>query len=133
MQKLSHGFLRMSSKDCRKLDRECQGWHSTNMSAKPANASGIFNLLNVNHVLRRTFPDLFRTLRHLACKSVDGLRMRPFFSLKRHRTPGISAFADVGIEFDAPQKRDAELTRRAFASALGEDVDLVIAMRAHEV
>ncbi len=123
----------MSSKDCRKLDGECQGWHSSYQSAKPANASGICNLLNLNHVLRRTFPDFFGPFGHFSSEGVDRFCMRPLFTLKSHGIACIPTFANVRIKFNASQERDTELIRCAFASAFGENVDLVIAMRTHEV
>src|ERR1035437_9638647 len=44
----------------------------------------------------------------------------------------VATLANVGIEFDAAEKRHPELLRGARPAALGEDVNLVLAMRADE-
>ena len=52
-------------------------------------------------------------------------RVRRLIALEHDRLAGIAALADVGIDLNAAQERHAELSRRALAAALGEDVDLV--------
>ena len=123
----------MSSKDCRKLDGECQGWHSSNPSAKPANASGICNLLDLNHVLRRTFPDLFRPLGDFPSQRRRSISRGPRLPPEEPPDSLVSALANVGDQVRCSRGRECRTGRRALASACGEDVDLVMAMRAVEV
>src|SRR5205823_13805208 len=60
-------------------------------------------------------------------------RMRGRFTGEDHRFASITAFADIGIEFDRAQKRHTKLLRSARDSAFGEDIDFLVAMRANKM
>src|ERR1700722_14063392 len=52
---------------------------------------------------------------------------------QRDGESAISAFTNSRDEFDGTEERDFELRRRALGAASGEDVDLLMAVRASEV
>src|SRR5579883_1180555 len=107
--------LRMSSKDCRKLDRQCQDWHSLQQSASHSLRG---KLLNLNHTIRRTFADFLASLNYFSGKGINGFGVRVFGTLQRNRVTHVAALADVWIEFNASQEGDAELVCGALATSL---------------
>src|SRR5579862_9538496 len=59
--------------------------------------------------------------------------MRRLVAFHHDRMTAIAGLADFGIELDTAEKGNPELLRGALAAALGEDVNLVLAMRADEI
>ena len=75
----------------------------------------------------------FGALHQLLCDGVELGGLGALGAGKGNGQAAIAAFADGGDEFDGTEKGNVELRRGALGAALGEDVDLVMAMRAGEV
>src|SRR5208282_559235 len=102
--------------------------------AKPARQLvWLWRLLNLNHAFRTAGFDLFHPRHHIAGERKQRLRMRRVFSLEYGRHTTVARFANLRIKLDASEVGDVELFRRLFRAAAREDIDFVLAMRAHEV
>src|SRR5438128_10686020 len=79
--------------------------------------------INFRHALDQTLRQL---IKRLCCG-------RTLFAGERQRTSGITGLADFGVELHRAEQRNVKLAGGALASAFGEDIHFVSAMRAHEV
>src|SRR5438046_2204464 len=72
-------------------------------------------------------------LRNLAREGKERFGMWRILASKYRRQTGIATFTNIGIELNRAQVWHAKLLRRALHPALGENVDLVMAVRAEEL
>src|SRR5208283_5207552 len=61
------------------------------------------------------------------------LGMRRLVAFEHDWLPAVATLANIGIQFDAAEEWHVKLQRGALAAALGEDVNLLMAVRADEV
>src|SRR5438105_2662800 len=96
---------------------------------------GPWILLNdLDYALSRSSIHLGNALDHSFRQLIKRLcRGRTLFAGERQRTSGITGLADFGVELHRAEQRNAKLAGGALASAFGENIDFVSAMRAHEV
>src|SRR5687768_2335803 len=85
-------------------------------------------LANLHHSAGRGGVGRGHLVDHVARKSVQGAGMGRIFALQDGWFAGVTSFANVGIEFHAPQERQVKLVSGALAAALGEDINLILAM-----
>ena len=91
------------------------------------------DLVDAENAAAAAALQLFHARQNLARKSEKTLGIVRLLAGQNHGMTGISALANRRIELDASEERHVELLRRALAAAGGEDIDLVIAVRADEV
>src|SRR5438105_7456300 len=96
---------------------------------------GSWILLNdLDYALSRSRINFRHALDQTSSQLVERLcRGRTLFAGKRQRTSGITGLADFGVELYRAEQRNVKLAGGALASAFGEDIHFVSAMRAHEV
>src|SRR5205085_7378566 len=77
--------------------------------------------------------DLRNTSRDCPGKRKHRLGVRRVFALECHRPAGVPAATYFRVEFNAAEKRYAELAGSALGAAAGKNIDFVMAVRADEV
>ncbi len=90
-------------------------------------------LLNLDYALAGVGFDLIHPRDHLAGEVVERFAGRGAFSGEHGGLAAVAGFADVGIELDFAQVGDSKLFRRLLRAAAGENIGLMIAVRANEV
>src|SRR5579863_336924 len=87
-------------------------------------------LLNLNHAGWLGRFDLRYSRDYFPGEFVDRFGVRGVFTFEDYGFAAVAGFAHFGIEFDVAEERDAILLGHIFGAAAGEDIDLVIAVRA---
>src|ERR1035437_2198039 len=90
-------------------------------------------LLHLDDVSALSGVQFIDALEHVSGKSKHRAGVLGLFSLKHHRMPAVAALANLRIEFYAAEERQAKLLSGPLSAALGENVDLLMAVRALEV
>src|ERR1700757_5045223 len=90
-------------------------------------------LLNLDHAFRRVRPNLVDPRNHFAREIIQSLGVWCVLAFEHGRFAGIPRPAEFWIQLNGAQKRHAKLLGSPFRAAPREDIDFVIAMRAHEV
>lgn len=106
--------------------------HRGHRGAQGSSATLLLFLLNLNYAGWLGRFDLGYSRNYFSCEFKDRFGVRRIFAFEDYGLAAVAGFADFGIEFDVAEERDAVLFRHIFCAAPGEDIDLVIAVRAGE-
>src|SRR6476620_118225 len=89
--------------------------------------------LHLNHIPWSALFHLCHACQDLFGEIIERLGVGRVLPVKRGWAPHISAFADLRIKLNRSQEGHTELLCRALHPALGEDIDLLVAMRAKKM
>src|SRR5215469_1741855 len=90
-------------------------------------------LLDLDHALGRGRSDLFDTFYRSPRKIEERFGVSRALAFEHHRPALVPGLPDLGVKLDTTKKIDSKLTSRFLSTSPREDIDFVLAMRAHEV